>query len=190
MGLRKNLYLCLILALLMPANGAANPAAAKVLDIRIHPQHTLEWCWAASTAAVVEYVIGQPMVDCQLLSAYDYMLGGRGRCCEGNPECVRAGYPGEIKELLSMFDIPAHHQSTPITYDRLIQEIDSRRPVIIALWMSAPTAHIVVITGYEKPDTVIIMNPTSDRLLRVQYTDLITNWKWKDTILIGNASGR
>lgn len=167
--------------------GAYSQSNAKILNIRPHPQHTLEWCWAASSAMVVEYITGQRIEDCEVLSNYDRRLGGRGMCCEGDRSCMRGAIPGEIETILGqIYGIHGSSQPNPISYNEIVSQIDDEKPIIIWLWRTPSSAHVVVIAGYRRPDTVVILDPMSGQQ-NVPYSVLRANWQtgvWRDTILI------
>lgn len=167
--------------------GGEFTANATVLDIRPHRQNTLVWCWGASAAMVVEYMTGQKIEDCEVLSDYDRQLGGIGNCCGGNSSCLRGAIPGEIENILGqIYDIDSLPQPNPITYDEIVNQIDNGKPIIIWLWRSPVSAHVVVIAGYSNPNTVVIIDPMSGRR-NVPYSVLLANWQtgmWRDTITI------
>jgi len=130
--------------------------------MRLHYQHTPDWCWAACIAMVVEYVNRTRLEDCEVLSLYDRSLGGPGACCEGDRSCVRTGWPGETGRVLQkVFGIAANELDTPLSFDEVKADIDKGQPMIAYMWKTPTNAHAVVISGYRAPDTLMVLDPTN-----------------------------
>lgn len=180
----------LLLSVGLIATSNAQPSE-KVLPIRPHFQHTLVWCWGASAAMVIEYMTGKRIEDCEVLSAYDRRLGGRGRCCQGDATCHRGAMPGEIERIFGqIFNIHGRSQSTPASFQEIVDSIDDDKPIVIWLWRSAASAHVVVIKGYRMPNTVVLLDPMSGQH-DVNYQALRANWMtgvWRDTIFVSGVS--
>ena len=166
--------------------GTLGQADAKELEIRFHRQHTVVWCWAATIAMVVEYATDQSIEDCQVLSMYDESLGGPGECCQ-DLHCVRTGSTQEMADILgNVFDIHGGYLPSPISFSQVRNHIDNDRPLIAGL-RGGPGAHVVVISGYRSPFTVIVLDPLSGRH-EVDWGALIVNAQfghWTETFVIG-----
>jgi hypothetical protein len=167
-------------------------SSERVLPIRPHLQHTLVWCWGASAAMVIEYMTGNRIEDCEVLSAYDRRLGGPGLCCQGDSHCLRGAMPGEIERIFGqVFNIHGRSQPMPATFSEIVDSIDNGKPIVIWLWRTSTSAHVVVIAGYRMPSTVVVLDPMSGRN-DVDYQTLRTNWLtgvWRDTIFVSGVDG-
>lgn len=166
------------------------PALAEELDVSFRRQHTLVWCWAATIAMVGAYVTGKGAEDCEVLSAYDRLLGGRGGCCEFPQRCARTGSSQEMKTILSrIFGLSGYHYPRALTYAELQREIDRGKPFIAAI-RNGFSGHVVVVSGYETPDRVIVLDPMSGRHV-VRYGQLRQNFRlgsWTETLTVSGAT--
>jgi hypothetical protein len=169
------------------------PAFAEELEVSFRRQHTLVWCWAATIAMVGAYVTGRGAEDCEVLSAYDRLLGGPGGCCQSPQRCSRTGSSQEMKTILSrIFGLSGYHYPRPLTYAEVKREIDRDKPFIAAI-RNGFSGHVVVVSGYETPDRVILLDPMSGRHV-VRYGQLRRNFQlgsWTETLTVsGAAPGR
>lgn len=166
---------------------AGHAQGPRVLQIRPHAQHTLVWCWAASAAMVIEYATGRPTEDCQVLEAYDRALGGLGRCCSDPRPCLRGGKPGEIESILgTLYRISGHTELSPPSFGEMAAQIDRGGPLILWLWRTPTSAHVVVASGYDANGRVQIMDPMQGPVW-VAYPVLRANWMtgvWRETIFV------
>lgn len=173
---------CTCLCLSAPTGGAG----AKELNINIHKQHTNVWCWAATIAMVSEYIDRFELEDCMVLAEYDMRLGGYGMCCASPAMCNRAGQTTEMANILGIiFGIQGVYFKSPIGYDKIVEQIDAGQPMIVGL-SSQQSGHVVVISGYESPDKVVVLDPMYGRYT-VDYQTLGANWTygvWTDTFII------
>jgi hypothetical protein len=153
-----------------------NSLSARTLPVRLHRQHTLVWCWAASIAMVVEYLTGNPIEDCEVLSRYDAALGGPGTCCVGDNRCMRGGMPGEIAPIIrNLYGVQVSALERALSWSEIVGEIDNSRPVIAWVWNSPTSAHVVVIVGYEDSGQLIVDDPLRGQLA-LPYSGFATNW--------------
>ena len=165
------------------------PALAEELDVTFRRQHTQVWCWAATIAMVGAYVTGRGAEDCEVLSGYDRLLGGPGSCCQFPQRCARTGSSQEMKTILSrIFGLSGSHYSRALTYAELRREIDGNRPFIAAI-RNGFSGHVVVVSGYEAPDRVILLDPMSGRHV-VPYGQVRQNFQlgsWTETLTVSGA---
>jgi len=159
----------------LPAGAA--PVASKSLDVKFHRQNTVVWCWAATIAMVVEYLKDEDLEDCEVLSKYDRALGGRGLCCEGASECMRAGQSEEMAGILGrLFDIHGRYVPRPLSFGDVVTLIDDEKPIIAGL-QKPSSGHVVVISGYNTSDgTVKVMDPMYG-IHWVPYQRLVGSWE-------------
>lgn len=161
-------------------------AYSSELNINFHPQNTLVWCWAATIAMVVEYVTGNSIEDCEILNIYDSSRGGPGTCCRGDYRCIRTGQPNEMGHILGdLFGIHGRYISRPPSFDEIKLSIDNKHPLIATLQTSG-SGHVVVISGYELPDQVIVLDPMNGKHI-VNYQTIISNFRygnWVGSFLI------
>jgi hypothetical protein len=164
-------------------------AQQKTLPLRLHNQHTIMWCWAASAAATIEYAKGARIEDCEVLSAYDRRRGGLGLCCQDPRPCLRGGVPGEIEAILgSIFDVHGRTEPSAPSLRALAKHIDGGGPVIAWLWNSSTSAHVVAITGYDlNRGRVYVLDPMRQAPLWVGFGWLKKNpmtGTWRDTLFV------
>jgi len=167
-------------------------AQQKVLPVRLHAQHTMVWCWAASAAMVIEYETGDPTEDCEVLAAYDTALGGAGMCCIDPSSCMRGGVPGEIENILgNIAGIHGTTQPYPASFDEVRAHLDTGHPLILWLWRTETSAHVVVVAGYRADGSLLVLDPMQGQVW-VSYAVLRGNWMtgvWRHTIFIaGNGT--
>lgn len=156
--------------------GAAMGRGEKLLNLRYHRQHTQVWCWAASIAMVVEYIKGERIEDCEVLSLYDRQFGGPGRCCQGDTRCVRGSMPGEIGPILgNIFGVRGQVLNRGLSWQEVVANIDNDRPIIAWVWNSPTSAHVVVIVGYRDPGIIMIFDPLTGPK-ELPHNAFATNW--------------
>lgn len=136
------------------------------------------------------YFTGKNGEDCQVLSAYDQLLGGPGSCCEFPNRCSRTGGTQEMKIILSkIFGLSGYHHLRPLSYSEVRTEIDNDRPFIAAL-QNGFSGHVVVISGYELPNMIVVLDPLSGRHV-IPYNQLRSNFQlgnWTETFTFSQAS--
>ncbi len=163
---------------------------SKELDIRLERQNNAVWCWGSTIAMVVEYIQRFDVKTCEVLSEFDARLNGRGMCCGNAMECMRAGQTSEMAAILGdIFDIHGAYLTTALSFQDVKKHIDAGRPLIAALVRPFPmgqSGHVVVISGYELPDRIIVQDPQYGRDV-VSHSVLMANWKygyWQQTFTI------
>lgn len=173
------LFLVLVTASIVPDDDTT-----EILDVPFHGERTSAPCWAATVGMVGEYMTGRQVTGCQVLSAYDRELGGRGFCCTYPLLCQRAGGADEIRSIASnVFGLSGRHHGQPLSYEELRGEIDRDRPVIATL-RNGDAGHLVVVAGYQDPDLVVVLDPNTGRHV-VPYARLRRNWRvgiWSESI--------
>jgi hypothetical protein len=165
-------------------------AFAEELEVPFHRQNTMVWCWAAAIAMVGGYATNTNAEDCQVLAAYDRLLNGPGACCQVPGKCLRAGGTQEMATILAnIYHLRGYHHVRALSFRELKNEIDRGRPMIAAL-QTGFSGHVVVISGYEDPDVVVVLDPMSGRH-EVTYSQLRANFQtgyWTETFTIRGRS--
>jgi hypothetical protein len=178
----KLTIICFILLLSVPLK-----SYSEELDISFHRQNTMVWCWAATIAMVVEYVTGDSIEDCEVLNKYDRSLGGTGTCCYGDNRCVRTGQTREMAHILGdLFGVHGRYIPRPPSFDEIKRSINNDHPLIATLQNPMGGGHVVVVSGYENPYRVILLDPINGRHV-VGYQTLISNFQygnWTGSFLI------
>lgn len=157
------LTLLSILQLPYPAYAQSDETndSSKTLDMNLHRQSTMVWCWVAAIATVVEYTDGQVVQDCDILNAYDHFLGGPATCCAGDPRCVRGGTADEMETILGrIYGIHGFGLTTFPSFDSIVRQINRNRPYIVLFRTSPASGHAVVVSGYDSSNqTLHVLDP-------------------------------
>ena len=177
--------LAIILALAPDARGQQ-----RILPVPLKLQNTLVWCWAASAAMVIEYETRQPIIDCQVLDAYARAMGRSGGCCQFPARCMRGAIPGEIEQILLGHGINMRSQQFPAPLHEVQQHLNRGHPLIIWLWRTPNSAHVVTIVGYR--GSALLVHDPMQGAVWVQDQVLRANWLtgvWRDTIFVEGRLG-
>lgn len=179
-----SVLIAFLMAVVMEMRGPVSVVAqTRELPMKFHQQNTLVWCWAATIAMVVEYTKQFDLEDCAVLSEYDMQLGGWGLCCMQDISCNRTGETWEMEDILEkIFKIQCSYRRSAIPYHEIVDEIDAQRPLIAGL-RKLGGGHVVVISGYQYPSNVIVLDPLNGREI-IPYATLKANWRygiWSDT---------
>jgi hypothetical protein len=150
------------------------PPAEKQLPVTHHAQSQVIWCWAASSAMVLEYVLKRTVSDCDVASALDQVTGGEGHCCAADgrlrsERCYHARNTELVAGVLRSYGLSVTVIHGPLGWDELKRSIDAGYPVIAGLYWGGETGHIVVITGYREPGTVIVDDPAQSDTPHSEY---------------------
>lgn len=163
------------------------------LEINFHRQNTVVWCWAATIAMVVEYVKGENIEDCEVLSRYDRSLGGPGNCCYGDRRCIRTGQISEMGQILgNIFNIRGRYISKPPSFQELKNSINNDNPIIATLQHPRGSGHVVVVSGYQNPNRVVVLDPMHGKHI-VNYNTLIANFEygyWTGSFLLTSENSQ
>jgi len=114
------------------------------VSVTLRPQETNNWCWAATTQMVVEF-LGHGRTQCELAN----QRFGRTDCCtSGCPKNAACNMPG-----WTMFDESGFNSTasgTPLSWDQIKTELFCRkRPMSYAYGpKTGGVGHVVVVSGY------------------------------------------
>lgn len=143
----KKLALFLALSLLAGALLSAccrpNPTIGA-LPLTLRPQETNNWCWAATTQMVTEF-LGHGRTQCDLANE----RFGRTDCCTGTcPKNAACNMPGWTMFAESGFTTTA--TGTPLPWNTIKRQIHCRRkPMSYAYGpKTGGVGHVVVVSGY------------------------------------------
>lgn len=160
-------------------------AWTRELTVPQHPKTVRVWQWAAAVAMVASYAKGFTISECQVLAAYNRLIGERETCCEEPLGCMRPGEPQETSFVLeSIYGIGGHHLPRPLTITEVRGEIDRGKPVIAYLGDDTIAHRVVVITGYEGTEAVTLIDPDVGKK-RVPYALLLQDpglGGWRDSV--------
>jgi predicted outer membrane repeat protein len=179
------------------------PAAlrADVLDVPLTPQEQLNWCWAASTKAVLGYYM-KPVEERQLADYACLRADWSPTACDcwtepGNTSsCNRYNYlydhPGSINDLLSAWGLSNWAGQWTLSFAALQTEIDTNRRPLIALRVTTSAGHFVVIRGATQQggtDYVHYMNPwpvNQGSYATCTYSAFVNDgtWTWTHTLKV------
>lgn len=172
----------LLLSLLLLSNVAF---AGKILDLDFKRQaidsnklvtrtpfknqHTQVWCWAATSAMVIQHKTGRYVEDCSILSSYFQT-----NCCQWPQQCMRPGSPIEMSNILQAYGVPNQFIRQPLDFQGIVQSINRDAPLIAGLDpVSQGVGHVVVIVGYENDGTVYVHDPSNYQgFMRIHYNQL------------------
>lgn len=159
-------------------------ATAAELDVSPRRQGIPDWSWAAATAMVVDYATGAVTRDCQVVAAYDRLLGGPGMCCELAAACMRSGVAQEIAYVAaSVYGVSGRHLPRPLTFPEIVAEIARGWPVVAAL-RKGGRDHAVVVSGHDGSGQVTLIDPLRGTV-RVDYEQLRNDpifGSWRDSV--------
>jgi len=114
---------------------------------------------------MVEYYQDFGLNDCLVLTEESIRKGERGMCCAYPDDCRRMAELDEMTEVMSrIYGVHGALVHRPLPMAEIRKEIDDGRPFIAAL--DRPDGgHIVVVTGYDEPDRVVVLDPQAGRLV-------------------------
>lgn len=158
------------------AIAGAGQAQAGTLALTVFPQERSQWCWAASSQAVIHYLTGQSDGQCELVKV-------------GNQSDDCADVPGSFSQQLG--NIYAHYginggellYAMP-TMTEIRQDIDRSKPLQIRYGYHSSDltqGHIVTISGYSGTDTVYWADPGSGTIKSGTHAYLSNNATWQTT---------
>jgi hypothetical protein len=93
--------------------------------------------------------------------------------------------------LGDLFGVHGTYISKPPSFQELKRSIDNDHPLIATLQSPMGSGHVVVVSGYEYPDQVIVLDPINGKHM-VDYQTLISNFTygfWTGSFLITQQRG-
>lgn len=155
-------------------------APAVSLNVKMAPQQTEVWCWAAVIEMISDYY-GNTAYQCQTLS---WWFNGAD-CCSFPSFCAVAGTDHQIQQSLFTLGISSEFQYSPLTWSQVKREIDARRPFII-FYQGSFIGHVVVVYGYEQTTNSLLIHDPYFGTFKVPFGSTFTyngSMFWSRTLL-------
>jgi hypothetical protein len=190
----KTRYLIIIIICKLVVTGTLN---AQVLNVPLTPQQQDQWCWAASSTAIVNY-FGVSVTQCEVAeytrSVATWHDFGTVDCCQKpsgacNYWNYNWGYPGSIQDILLHWGIDSYTIGKNLDLTSVKAEIAAGRPFVIR-WAISNGGHFVVAHGV-KDSTVYYMDPWFGEGLKItSYSNILNNssHSWTHTNTLSEAS--
>ncbi len=122
--------------------------ADKALTLTVPNQAQLNWCWAATTAGVHNYVFSKAVDQCDVVN---HMLG-HNDCCDYKTGDLPYGCDVQSGLTLPLYEYDCHKTTyaNKIDFDEIIAEIEKGFPVCVrVVWEQGfGEGHFAVIVGY------------------------------------------
>ena len=116
------------------------------LNFMMQHQEQTEWCWAATSASVLDFYNPQARArQCGIVNAEK----GLDVCCRDGSNEV-CDQPNVLDNPLSRVGLLDHKQTGPAAYDVIRHEIDAGRPLAWHIHWSGGGGHFAVIEGYQR----------------------------------------
>jgi Peptidase_C39 like family len=170
---------------------------AQVLNVPLTTQEQDQWCWAGTSAAVLNY-LGISLTQCEIAeytrSVAKWHDFGTVDCCQKpsgacNYWNYNWGYPGSIQDILTHWGLDNYTVGNSLSLPSIKTEITAGRPFIIR-WSVSSGGHFVVGHGI-KDRTVYYMDPWFGEGLKItSYSNILTNAShtWTHTNTLSEAS--
>lgn len=131
---------------LSPIDRAALPLVfrARVLNYTNHIQEQTNWCWAAVSTAVDHYYnSSSPNTQCSVANG----TLGRNDCC-GVGASGPCNIPYFLNQALSNVGHLDFFTGSPYSFDKVVSEISSARPLCIRIGWAGGGGHFLAVYGY------------------------------------------
>lgn len=137
---------------------AYSQCAPVDLGIRNIRQETQVWCWAAVAQQIIHWRTGNSPPQCALVAMANNAHPQF--CCTGNPQCLVTGSLQQIQWLIGQFGFSYSTIAPPAGPVPVYETISARRPIIMAVYSSPYSGHVVVIRGMScmGPNPVLHIN--------------------------------
>lgn len=153
---KKNIFLrigifCMIINIFL---GTAICTADTTLNVPNTPQEHSNWCWAASSKAVLDYY-GNVQTQCAIAN----WAWSRTDCCgnstfDWNNTCNSTnnmyGSSGSLQNILSHWGVSSTALSTYLSQNTVVSEINGCRPFVIRFGWTSGGGHFLVGRGYDQ----------------------------------------
>jgi len=139
-----------------PACGGSAFPTSRTLNVPYIMQRTPVWCWAATSTMVLNYY-GNLADQCQIVT---YILNRN--CCVfgiGDQLCASTAPIAAMQQAMAFGGVRSQYLPAPLTFDQIVSEIGSGRPIIIS-YRGSFSGHVVTLVGYNRANrTVVIFDP-------------------------------
>jgi hypothetical protein len=147
---------------------ALAPAFAQwhELNVPLTTQQHSEWCWSASSKAVIDYY-GKPPSQCTIANwalGINYACGNSvfdWNSYANSPDALY-GTPGSVQSILAHWGVSTWAYDYASSWNAVVYDIDDGKPFVIRFGWTSGGGHIMVGSGYEVwngADYVMYMNP-------------------------------
>lgn len=140
------------------ADDQATPLPNRVLlNARLHPQETTDWCWAASAQSIMHTIHGNVRQCVQAQHALPLVTAN---CCKTPTAtaCIEPAWPD-----FGHFGYAARRILGPLTFEQIQDQIARKRTPFAFTWDWANGgAHMMIVYGYQIRDgvkSVVIFDP-------------------------------
>jgi len=133
----------------------------KELEVEHVPQTESNWCWASSTAMIINYYDYNDFSDCDIASQYF-----NNSCCDRRGMCNKQSSIYDFWKILEPHEIYTRNVEGRISINDIIYEIDHYNPLIIRI-ESIYGGHFMVIRGYLVKENI----STGKRFVWLQISD-------------------
>jgi len=150
-------------------------AAAAAVDFPpIEQQEASRWCWASAVQNVLaQFGIVQTQVDIV-------------KRASGGPVVNESATPAFVARLLRSYGLDASDLHRTLSRQQLA-EVFGHGSKIIADTMPTMSEHAIVLQGFEDDGTMVISDPYNGVSEDIPLMDLLTTWRWIDTIVVGDV---
>ncbi len=134
-------------SLALAPSPSPTPATSKSLGVKLIPQETRMWCWAASEQMILTFLGVTSVSQCQEASEY---FGSTDCCTPGNESvCVNGGWPTFNLHGFSSQTTPMLSAQSALSFNALKEQIDRNKPVAFAWHQNTGGGHMMVAVGYQ-----------------------------------------
>lgn len=128
---------------------------AKVVDVEAVTQEKTNWCWAASTKCISDYLGGKGLSQSAIVKSVKGSIVDKGAS------------DAEIQEALENDGINTTYKHGKLSYSRLRTDIINDKPIEAVISWKKGGAHAIVLYGYsgrttDSTNLVYYMNPGKD----------------------------
>ncbi len=154
---------------------------SNILNVKLFPQLTNMWCWAASGQMMMDY-LGKNVDQCTQAN----QRFGLTTCCNTPTpsDCVKGGWPNFPNWG---FSVDTTTWGTALSFSQLKQQIDNNQPVGFSWGWTGGGGHMMVARGYmNSPQLVLINNPWAPNVGDIKwitYSDYVSGSNhvhWRD----------
>ena len=113
----------------------------KRLRVATYSQERTQWCWVTGAQGLISWWTHRIPSQCDI-----YKKGKRAWRCTNNP-----GSDQDIMRALNGYGVGATFKNGQLTFEDVVRQIDAKRPILaIQKWNNSSSAHVFIITGYDK----------------------------------------
>lgn len=142
-------------------------AQEQILNVPLTTQQHSQWCWAASSTAVLNYH-GQADQQCSIANwafGINYACGNSNfnwNSYANQPNNI-FGSNGSVQGILSAYGVSSLAVSNYLSWAHITSDIDANRPFILRYGWTSGGGHILVGRGYDVENDgsryIYLMNP-------------------------------